>query len=114
MKKFLKTVLTLSLCVLSLSCNEEESADDKLAELNGKKIITIGDSLTALCGWQPYLVEDDYGYEEYSVEPVITFVSDSSAYSFESYFNDIDFNDLVNSAEDLGDRYESYLRYLLE
>lgn len=50
MKKFLKTILTLSLCVLSLSCNEEESADDKLAELNGKKIITIGDSLTALCG----------------------------------------------------------------
>lgn len=60
------------------------------------------------------MIELTYGYEEYSVEPVITFVSDSSAYSFESYFNDIDFNDLVNSAEDLGDRYESYLRYLLE
>lgn len=82
--------------------------------LKGEMYYTDGDNVIATFSWQPYLVEDDYGYEEYSVEPVITFVSDSSAYSFESYFNDIDFNDLVNSAEDLGDRYESYLRYLLE
>ena len=45
------------LCLLSLtSCSESEDAPQQPAT-KGKKLITIGDSLTACCEWQPWLVE---------------------------------------------------------
>ena len=58
----------------------------------------------------PYYSEETY----YDIEPVITFVSDDSSFSIESYFDDISFNDLITSAEDLGEAYEDYLQYLLK
>lgn len=99
---------------------ELEYADKMAAAYNkymkGDLYYTDGDNSIAKLSMHSCFVEDEYfedgGYYDY--EAVITFASDSSAYSLESYFNDVDFNDLVNSAEDLGDRYESYLRYLLE
>ena len=45
------------LCLLSLtSCSESEDAPQQPAT-KGKKLLTLGDSLTACCEWQPWLVE---------------------------------------------------------
>lgn len=45
------------LCLLSLtSCSESEDAPQQPVT-KGKKLLTIGDSLTACCEWQPWLVE---------------------------------------------------------
>lgn len=54
-----KYILALFLSLFILSCDETEPNEDNL--FKGKKIVTIGDSLTSFCswqhGWQPYLVE---------------------------------------------------------
>lgn len=54
-----KYIISLLLIFLISSCEKVE--EDKSSIFNGKKLVTIGDSLTASCGWQhgwqPYLVE---------------------------------------------------------
>lgn len=76
---------------------------------------TDGDNVIANLSMQSYLYEDTYNpeYNYYDVEPIITFVSDESSFSIESYFDEISFNDLINSAEDLTEAYKDYLQYLV-
>lgn len=54
-----KYFLIFLLIFLITSCEKED--EDKTIDFNGKKLVTIGDSLTSSCnwqhGWQPYLVE---------------------------------------------------------
>lgn len=104
---------------------EEQEYNDKVAEAYNKYMTaelyyTDGDNVIATLSMQSYFEPYDYyyGYEDeedgyYDYEPVITFVSDESTFSMESYFDDVSFNDLINSAEDLADEYENYLQYLL-
>lgn len=73
---------------------------------------TDGDNAIAELKMQSHFVEDYYN-SYYELEPVITFVSDESTFSLESYFDDISFNDLIDSAEHLSDQYKEYLQYLI-
>lgn len=53
-----KIYTVLLLAMFATSCESEiPEPEPEPRDLTGKKVITIGDSLTALCGWQPYLVE---------------------------------------------------------
>ena len=64
---------------------------------------------------QPYLeYEYSYGathYEYYEVEPVIVFASDNSRYSFEEYFNEADFGNVLQSVMTLCDQFVSFVKY---
>ena len=55
---------------------------------------------------QPYLE-----YEYYEVEPVIVFASDNSRYSFEEYFNEADFGNVLQSVMTLCDQFVSFVKY---
>ena len=99
----------------------EQEYNDKLADAynqynKAELYYTDGDNVIARITMQSYMEENPYYSEEtyYDIEPVITFVSDDSSFSIESYFDDISFNDLITSAEDLGEAYEDYLQYLLK
>lgn len=48
----------------------------------------------------------------YSYEQNIVFTSDNSKYSMDSYFSEDNFGNLVDNAEDLADKYESFFKYL--
>lgn len=99
---------------------EDEDAqpyNDKKADLYNQYITadlyyTDGDNVIAKLKMQNHFV-DDYYSTYYELEPVITFVSDDSTFSLESYFDDISFNDLIESAENLSDQYKDYLKYLI-
>lgn len=92
--------------------------NDKVAEVYNKYMTaelyyTDGDNVIANLGWQS--CEDDYYYSSgsyYDVEAIIIFASDDSKFSIDSYFDDISFNGLIDSAESLSDRYENYLSHL--
>lgn len=72
---------------------------------------TDGDNAIARLNMQSHFV-DDYN-SHYELDPIITFVSDESTFSLGSYFDNISFNDLINSAEYLSDQYKGYLQYLI-
>lgn len=104
------------------SWEEQESQEynDKVAAAYNKYntaelYYTDGDNVIANLSMQSYLYEDTYNpeYNYYDVEPIITFVPDESSFSIESYFDEISFNDLINSAEDLTEAYKDYLQYLV-
>lgn len=85
------------------------------------KLYYTSDDVIANFKMQVYYDEDDYYYESgnrvngiYDTEAVIVFTIDDSAYSFDSYFDEVSFNDLINSAEKLGKQYEKYLKYLCD
>lgn len=85
------------------------------------KLYYTSDDVIANFKMQVYYDEDDYYYESgnrvngvYDTEAVIVFTIDDSSYSFDSYFDEISFNDLINSAEKLGKQYEKYLKYLCD
>lgn len=93
--------------------------NDKKADLYNQYVTaelyyTDGDNAIAKLKMQSHFVEDYLKNDSYyELEPVITFVSDESAFSLESYFDDISFNDLMDSAEHLSDQYKEYLQYLI-
>ena len=53
----------------------------------------------------------DTHYEYYEVEPVIVFASDNSRYSFEEYFNEADFGNVLQSVMTLCDQFVSFVKY---
>lgn len=66
-----------------------------------------------------YYVYYDYEKNEwiekqgvYDYTLIITFANDNSKYDIESYFDEDYFSKLIDDAEDLADRYESFFRYL--
>lgn len=63
-----------------------------------------------------YYDEDKHEWVEkqgaYDYTLIITFTSDDSRYDIESYFDEDYFSKLIDDAEDLADRYESFFRYL--
>jgi hypothetical protein len=73
---------------------------------------TDSDNAIAELKMQSHFVDDDYN-AYYELDPVITFVSDESTFSLGSYFDDVSFNDLIDSAEALSDQYKEYLQYLI-
>ena len=82
--------------------------------IKGELYYTDGDNVIANLGWQS--CEDDYYYSSetyYDTEAVIIFASDNSKFSIDSYFDDISFDGLIDSAESLSDQYENYLSHLL-
>lgn len=77
--------------------------------LKGEMYYTNGNNVIAKFSMQAYDDSDEY-YEDYDIEPVITFESDNSKFSFESYFDDgISFEGLIDKIEDLGDKFDSYI-----
>lgn len=105
--------------------------NEKVAEAYNKyidaKLYYTSDAVIANFKMQVYYDEDDYYYDYesgtypapmvkglYGTEAAIVFTVDDSAYSFDSYFDEISFNDLINSAEALGKQYEKYLKYLCD
>lgn len=103
--------------------DDSQSYNDKLAQSINKyskaEMRYAGsDEVIAAISVQPYL-EDSYQWngttrEYWDVEPVLVFTVDGSKHSFDSYFDEIAFNDLINSAEDLGETYQKYLNYLAD
>lgn len=110
-------------------CGEEYNK--KVADAYNKyvdaKLYYTSDDVIANFKMQVYYDEDDY-YNEYDpstgsyvtkkgtydTEAAIVFTVDDSAYSFDSYFDEVSFNDLINSAEALEKQYEKYLKYLCD
>ena len=78
--------------------------------INGEMYYTNGDNVIARFNMQAYDDSDEY-YEEYGVEPILTFEKDGSKFSFESYFDEISFQGLVDKVEELGDEYDAYLKF---
>lgn len=97
---------------------EEENTmahQTKIAEayneyLKGEMYYTNGDNVIARFNMQAYDDSDEWG-EDYDIEPIITFASDNSKFSFESYFDDISFEKLVDKVEDLGDEFDAYIDF---
>lgn len=97
---------------------EEENTmahQTKIAEayneyLKGEMYYTNGDNVIARFNMQAYDDSDEWG-EYYDIEPIITFMSDDSKFSFESYFDDISFEKLVDKVEDLGDEFDAYIDF---
>lgn len=97
---------------------EEENTmahQTKIAEayneyLKGEMYYTNGDNVIARFNMQAYDDSDEWG-EDYDIEPIITFTSDNSKFSFESYFDDISFEKLVDKVEDLGDEFDAYIDF---
>jgi hypothetical protein len=58
-------------------------------------------------------VEPVYDYGEYFLEPVIVF-EDGSRYSFEKYFKERDFKDLIDNFEDMIFDYEDMVEDIYE
>ena len=71
---------------------------------------TNGDNVIARFNMQAYDDSDEWN-EYYDIEPIITFESDNSKFSFESYFDDISFEKLVDKVEDLGDEFDAYIDF---
>ena len=78
--------------------------------LKGEMYYTNGDNVIARFNMQAYDDSDEWG-EYYDIEPIITFASDNSKFSFESYFDDISFEKLVDKVEDLGDEFDAYIDF---
>ena len=79
--------------------------------------------LVANLGMDLEFDEEDgyYDYEKnewiegtYDYTLIITFTNDDSKYDIESYFDEDYFSKLIDDAEDLADRYESFFNYLWE
>lgn len=95
---------------------EEENTlahQTKLAEaynefMKGEMYYTSSDNLIARFSMQAYDDSDEWG-EYYDIEPVITFVNDDSKFSFESFFDEVSFEDLVDKIEELGDEFDAYI-----
>lgn len=78
--------------------------------LKGEMYYTNGDNVIARFSMQAYDDSDEWD-EYYDIEPVITFESDNSKFSFESYFDDLSFEGLVDKIEELGDEFDSYIEF---
>lgn len=97
---------------------EEENTmahQTKIAEayneyLKGEMYYTNGDNVIARFNMQAYDDSDEWG-DYYDIEPIITFASDNSKFSFESYFDDMSFEKLVDKVEDLGDEFDAYIDF---
>ena len=48
----------------------------------------------------------DESYSYFDVRPVLVFAADDSRYSFEDYFTENSFSDLIEAVEDLADDFE--------
>jgi hypothetical protein len=64
--------------------------------------------------WQAYLYDTWYWnnktYEDWGVEPIMTFVNGGGSYTFEEYFDDLRFGNLTDIFSDVYDTYERYWR----
>lgn len=78
--------------------------------MKGEMYYTSSDKLIARFSMQAYDDSDEWG-DYYDIEPVITFVSDDSKFSFESFFDDVSFEDLVDKIEELEDEFDAYIDY---
>ena len=94
--------------------------NQKLAELYNKYVkmemrYSNSDNVIANIQVQPYLEYEysygNYEYKYYDIEPIIVFAVDNSRYSFEDYFDETSFSDLIKSAEDLYNKYESFVKH---
>ncbi|WP_455585757.1 hypothetical protein [Bacteroides sp.] len=105
--------------------------NDKVAAAYNKymdiKLYYTSDAVIADFKMQTYYDADDYYYDYtsgtyptpivkglYGTELAVVFAIDDSAYSLDSYFDEISFNDLIKSAENLGEQYKNYLKKLCD
>ncbi len=102
-----------------LDANDIQSESHQSGNENEAKIINKyskgelrysgSDDLIATVEMQAFSESENYGdyHDEYwYTEPVLIFAVDDSRYSFENYFDEVTFGDLINSAENLYKQYE--------
>lgn len=107
--------------------NLQEAAEDddfvkfqrNLGHVNNTYNITLHydntETVQANFELEAYEANDEWEYSYFGVRPIIVFTADDSRYSFEDYFTERSFGDLVEAVEDLYDDFEKMFdRYFEE
>ena len=92
--------------------NDFKKYERNLAQINDTYNVTLHydntETVQANIELEAYEEESEWdeGYTYFEVRPVLVFAADSSRYSFEDYFTESSFSDLIEAVEDLGDDFE--------
>lgn len=92
--------------------NDFKKYERNLAQINGTYSITLHydntETVQANVELEAYEEESEWedGYTYFEVHPVLVFAADGSRYSFEDYFTESSFSDLIEAAEDLAADFE--------
>lgn len=95
--------------------NDFKKYERNLAQINDTYNVTLHydntETVQANIELEAYEEESEWdeGYTYFEVRPVLVFTSDNSRYSFEDYFTESSFSDLIEAVEDLGDDFEKML-----
>lgn len=100
-------------CLEAVDEDNFSKFERNVAQLNETYNITIHydntKTVQANIQLEAYEVEEDGWYESYTyfdVLPVLVFAADDSRYSFEDYFTESSFSNLIEAVEDLADDFE--------